>query len=82
MHRKTALLIATFLAVSALPASAQGPFPNPFEGTPEEQAACRPDVHKFCRAYIPDTFQILGCLQANRPKLRPVCRQVLANRGV
>jgi hypothetical protein len=39
-----------------------------FQGTPQEQAACRPDVLKHCKELIdpnmPNTFSILACLQA------------------
>jgi hypothetical protein len=48
-------------------------------GTPEQQAACRPDVRRFCNK-VPEragdqAFQ--DCLQANRDKLSPKCQRVL-----
>jgi hypothetical protein len=48
-------------------------------GTPEEQAACRPDVRKFCYK-IPQSagdkaFQ--QCLEANRDKLSANCVRVM-----
>jgi hypothetical protein len=52
-----------------------------FQGTPQEQAACRPDAAKFCRAYMPDNFRVLSCLQANRAKLRRACQKVLRDNG-
>jgi hypothetical protein len=48
-------------------------------GTPKQRAACRSDVKKFCKALGPgaDGFAYLNCLQANRPKLKPLCRAVI-----
>jgi hypothetical protein len=95
MIRQTMLLIL-LLASYAAPAFAQEPkpffplpmllpFPN-FDGTPEEQKACRPDVVRLCPDTVqdanPDPQRILACLQRNRPGLKPACRSVLANRGV
>ena len=53
-------------------------------GTPEEQAACRPDVRRFCykvkQGEGSDAF--LQCLQEHRAKLSARCRAVLENHGV
>ncbi|ARQ02740.1 hypothetical protein [Pseudorhodoplanes sinuspersici] len=85
-----AVIFAT-LGVAASPASfaqaqqgQQRPLPMPFDmkGTPEEEAACAPDSSRFCKKFEPDAFQVLGCLQANRPKLTQACQRVLRNRGV
>jgi hypothetical protein len=51
------------------------------QGTPEEQAACGPDVHKFCKPALPDTMQVLACLQANRAKISAACNRVLVSHG-
>jgi hypothetical protein len=55
-------------------------------GTPQEQAACRPDVLEHCTPLIdpnsPKTFGILACLQANREKISRACRGVLQSNGV
>ena len=62
----SALAIVLILTCTALAAAAQPiPLPNlfQFQGTPEEQAACRPDVVKFCKDAIPDSFRVLACLQ-------------------
>jgi hypothetical protein len=56
-------------------------FPNIFEGTPEEQAACSPDSSRFCRDAEPDTFRVLACLQRNRTKISGACRKVLESHG-
>ncbi len=59
-----------------------GPQPlNPFQGTPEEQAACAPDASRFCKDAIPDTFRVLACLQENRQHIRKVCLKVLEDHG-
>jgi hypothetical protein len=52
-------------------------------GTPEEQAACRPDVRRFCAklpAKAPDG-DFLACLQTHREKLTPKCLAVLTSHG-
>jgi hypothetical protein len=56
------------------------PFPN-FEGTPEEQAACRPDSQRFCKESMPDTFLVLACLQKNRARISVACQRVLQSHG-
>jgi hypothetical protein len=59
-----------------------GPQPfNPFQGTPEEQAACAPDATRFCKDAIPDTLRVLSCLQDNRQRIRKVCLKVLEDHG-
>jgi len=51
----------------------------------QERAACHPDVSRFCQTQLQinpnDVLGILGCLQANRPKISRACQQVLANHG-
>jgi len=83
MLRKLILLV---LIVASTPAFAQLPFPPlplPMpQGTPEERAACQNDVRKYCEAYLPDVMQVASCLQANKARLSPACRQVLANHGM
>jgi hypothetical protein len=53
-------------------------------GTTEEQAACRPDVRRYCyKIKDPqDTNAFLQCLQANRVRLSSKCRAVLESHGV
>ena len=91
MIRSTALILAASL-VSASISFAQGPpplplplplpFPN-FQGTPEEQRACRPDVMKMCKEYLGqnDNTVVLRCLQANKVRLSAPCHGVLAHYG-
>ena len=52
-------------------------------GTPEEQAACRSDVRRFC-AKLPRNApdgDFLACLQAHRDRLAPKYLAVLTNHG-
>ncbi len=86
MLRKAVLILVISLAGGAFESFAQGPLPPPpflpnFQGTPREQAACRPDVVKMCKDFIPDTFRILACLQAHRGRLSSPCYDVLRSNG-
>jgi len=72
--------ISGAFAQQQLPAPVS-PFPNMFQGTPQEQAACRPDSQRFCRDDIPDTFRVLACLQKNRTQISTPCRKVLESHG-
>jgi hypothetical protein len=68
------VLVAALTAASA--AIAQS-------GTPAEQAACRPDVRRFCHAIKEGSGDgsFLACLQEHRAKLRRACREVLEGHG-
>jgi hypothetical protein len=87
MIRISMLSIAFVVAAAA--ASAQQfpaqPPPAANQGNDRERAACHPDVTRFCQAQLQananDTLGILGCLQANRPKISRACQQVLASHG-
>jgi hypothetical protein len=88
MIRSAVLVLAASL-LSASAAFGQGPplplplpFPN-FQGTPEEQRACRPDVVKMCKEVLGqnDNTIVLRCLQANKVKLSTPCHAVLAHYG-
>jgi Cysteine rich repeat len=92
MIRRTLLVTLVLASCCGAPAFAQDrqfplplPFPN-FEGTPEEQKACRPDVARLCPETVqeqnPDQQRILACLQRHRAGLKPACRTVLDNHGV
>ena len=91
MFYKVALLTA-IAAAWAVPAAAQSPVPPlPFpplpmpQGTPEERAACAPDVHRFCEAALQDTMRVLACLAGQstedwrglQPGPRPLMRAQL-----
>lgn len=74
-----ALLATTLLVSATAGAFAQG---QQRSGTPEEQKACAPDVSRYCRSVMNDgDFVILGCLQANRPKISKRCDAVLKSHG-
>lgn len=74
-----ALLATTLLVSATAGAFAQN---QQRSGTPEEQKACAPDVSRYCRAVMNDgDFTILGCLQANRPKISKKCDAVLKSHG-
>jgi hypothetical protein len=83
MLHKTILPIV-ILAACSTPALAQPAFPFPLpmaQGTPQERAACGPDVHKFCESALPDTMRVLACLQANRARISSACNRVLVSHG-
>jgi hypothetical protein len=93
MIRSAALVLAGSLMLSATAAFAQGPPPLPFpplplpfpnfQGTPEDQKACRPDVVRMCKdaANTQDNGRVLACLQANQARLSPPCHGVLVKYG-
>src|SRR4051812_1515393 len=47
------------------------------QGTPEQQAACQPDVMRLCGNFIPNVEPIIACLKANEPNLNPACHEVM-----
>jgi hypothetical protein len=79
-----AAFVAVLLLGSSTLATAQSVTPpsgtSP-SGTPEEQAACRPDVGKHCRGIGGDQNTILQCLVSHAPKLTQKCRSVLESHG-
>jgi hypothetical protein len=70
-----AILCATFIAAS--PALA-----GDYRGTPEERAACRPDVLRHCGPEIPNVERITMCLRYYNSinKLSPDCAAVFAEK--
>ena len=51
-------------------------------GTEQDEKACAPDVHRFCRKLLDQgDFTILACLKENRLKLSAPCRSVLISHG-
>jgi Cysteine rich repeat len=58
-------------------------FATPFsavfaQGTPQQRAACRPDVVKFCKGLGDDPGVILDCLEKNKDKISEKCQKVIA----
>ena len=72
-----ALLVSAALIGASSIAMAQS-------GTPEEQAACRPDVRRFCYKVQESAGSnaYLECLQQHRARLTSRCRAVLESHGV
>jgi hypothetical protein len=90
MMIRISVLSMMFLALGAADAQHLPPQPPPVaslmeRGNDQERAACHPDVSRFCQTQLQinpnDMLGILGCLQANRPKISRACQQVLANHG-
>jgi hypothetical protein len=69
-------LFRLILIALALSASANATFA---QGTPQQRAACRPDVAKFCKGLGDDPGVILGCLEKNKDKLAEKCQKVIAD---
>ena len=75
---KIVLASLTFLACFQAVAA------NAYQGNAKEQAACRPDVRRYCSTIKPgaDEGMFLSCLQAHRAKLSKACNGVLTSHGV
>ena len=71
------ILLTALLVAVAHPSVAQQQSSD--MGTPEQRAACGPDVGRYCKSVKPEDgpFAYLACLQANRAKLRPACVKVI-----
>ena len=63
--------IALLAAFSIVPALALA------QGTPQQRAACRPDVVKFCKGKGEDPGVLLSCLEDNKDKISDKCRKVI-----
>jgi hypothetical protein len=51
-------------------------------GTPQEQAACRASVKRYCAQAIQGgDMMVLSCLQQNRPRISKACQRVLVKYG-
>lgn len=76
------LLALVFIGVTSN-ALGQADVPTPEMGTPEQRAACGPDVNRYCKSVKSDDgpFAFLACLQEHRAKLRPACLKVLESNG-
>ena len=82
--RRTMKMIrtATLLVALLVPSAAMAQGGTTPQGTPQERAACRPDVRRLCHninASEGETY--LGCLKLNREKLSRACRAVLEKHG-
>jgi hypothetical protein len=87
MSVRTPFVVGLLLAWSAAPVLAQNgtsivlPGGTYLQGTPQEQAACAGDAHRFCKDDIPDSFKVLACLKTEREKITKPCRLVLESHG-
>jgi hypothetical protein len=70
------LLVATVTAAAAQSKNGK----TEEMGTPEQRAACEPDVRRFCKSVKPEEgpFAYLNCLQEHMDKLRPACVKVIS----
>jgi hypothetical protein len=80
MAFRGAVLLALALLAPTLAAAQQQQMDR---GTPEEQAACRPDVRRFCSKVKADAdpVEFLKCLENNRDALSKKCLAVLIDHG-
>jgi len=67
------------VAVAIPPLLAQGI--TFIQGSEEERAACRPDVHRLCRLAGVDQGRVLACLQEHGDDLSRKCKAVLVKYG-
>jgi Cysteine rich repeat len=75
MPRIAMITLALILSATATGAFAQS-------GTPQEQAACRHDATRFCRAVLKDESRVSACLEAHKDQLSRRCREVLRSHGL
>lgn len=67
-----------FLRLSLIAALVSAPLASALaQGTPQQRAACRPDVVKFCKGKGEDPGVLLGCLEENKDKISDKCRKVI-----
>nr|WP_247376807.1 MULTISPECIES: hypothetical protein [unclassified Bradyrhizobium] len=57
--------------------AASWPVPSFSQGTPEQRAACTPDVFRLCSTFIPNPDDIAICLRERSSELSGACRQVI-----
>jgi hypothetical protein len=75
-------ILAAGLVLSAAGVLVPGASAQALSGTPQEQAACRPDVTKHCRGVQGDDDSVfVNCLVSHAPQLSARCRKVLEAHG-
>ncbi len=79
MTSRTLFALCLLAAASTTAAAQSTDKPSQDMGTPEQRAACGPDVGRYCKSVKPEDgpFAYLDCLQKNREKLRPACVKVI-----
>ena len=70
------IFVVAFVLGSVAVASAQS-----YGGTPQEQAACRPDVGRLCKGVKNEQGSVLDCLKTHQNKLTRKCHAVLQEHG-
>jgi hypothetical protein len=84
MFHRIAIVLAAAMVAGSSVALAQLPLPIPLpmpQGTPEDRAACEPDVQRHCKTAVPDQLRVLNCLQDNRSRISKPCQGVLVKYG-
>ena len=66
------IAVATLVMASSFAAPAWS------QGTPEQRAACTPDVFRLCSSYIPDADRISACLVSRQQELSEACASVFS----
>lgn len=75
-------IIAAGLMAAAAAAIMPGARAQALSGTPQEQAACRPDVARHCKGVQGDDDNaFVTCLVSHAPQLSQRCRKVLEEHG-
>jgi hypothetical protein len=79
MNIRLPLALILAVAVTTSAAAQRKKEPSEEMGTPEQRAACAPDVRRFCHKLKPDDgpFAYLNCLQEHREKLHTSCVRVI-----
>jgi hypothetical protein len=74
--------LAAGLVLSAAAVLLPGAPARALSGTPQEQAACRPDVARHCKGVQgDDDAAFVSCLVSHAPQLSQRCRKVLEAHG-
>ena len=82
MTYKTKLAAGFVLAAAAAVVIPPAAPAQALSGTPQEQAACRPDVAKHCKGLQGDDDNVfVDCLVNHAPQLSQKCRKVLEAHG-
>ena len=75
-------VLAAGLVLSAAAVLLPGAPAGALSGTPQEQAACRPDVARHCKGVQgDDDAAFVSCLVSHAPQLSQRCRKVLEAHG-
>ena len=75
-------VLAAGLVLSAAAVLLPGAPAAALSGTPQEQAACRPDVARHCKGVQgDDDAAFVSCLVSHAPQLSQRCRKVLEAHG-